>query len=166
MTLHPFDDGNGRIARAIADLALARAESGSQRFYSMSSQIRTERNDYYQILEHTQKGNLDVTPWLGWFLDCLDRAITSSETALGDVLRRSHFWQQHGLKDINSRQKAVLSRLLDGFIGHLTSSKYATLAKCSQDTAARDLNQLVALGVVTKSLARGRSTAYELVLFD
>jgi len=166
VTLHPFDDGNGRIARAIADMALARAESASQRFYSMSSQIRTERNDYYNILERTQKGNLDVTPWLCWFLDCLERAITSSETALGDVLRKSLFWKQHGLKDINSRHKAVLSRLLDGFIGHLTSSKYAKLAKCSQDTAARDLNQLVALGVMTKGSARGRSTAYELVLAD
>ena len=163
VTLHPFDDGNGRIARAIADMALARAESDSQRFYSMSSQIRTERNEYYNILERTQKGNLDITQWLSWFLDCLDRAITSSETALGDVLRKSLFWKQHGLKDINSRQKAVLSRLLDGFTGHLTSSKYAKLAKCSQDTAARDLNQLVALGVMTKGSARGRSTAYELV---
>jgi Fic family protein len=160
VTIHPFDDGNGRIARAIADLALARSEQSSQRFYSMSAQIRQERVKYYEILEQTQKGTLDVTLWMDWFLGCLGRAIEGAQTTLGAVLAKSRFWQR--LRDItlNERQRHVLNRVLDGFEGKLTTSKWAKLAKCSQDTALRDILPLVRAGILVRNPEGGRSTSY------
>lgn len=163
VTIHPFDDGNGRIARAIADLALARSERSAQRFYSMSGQIRTERNAYYDLLEATQKGDLDITRWLTWFLDCLDRAIDGAETILASVLQKARFWEIHADAQLNDRQREMLNRLLNGFVGKLTSSKWAKISKCSQDTALRDIEGLVKLGVLTKDDAGGRSTSYSLV---
>ncbi|HWZ39804.1 MAG TPA: Fic family protein [Bradyrhizobium sp.] len=163
VTIHPFDDGNGRIARAIADMALARSEASSQRFYSMSAQIRQERNIYYDILEATQKGDLDITAWLGWFLDCLDRAFDRAQTILASVLRKAHFWKEHAGEAFNERQRAMIDRLFNGFEGKLTSSKWAQTAKCSQDTALRDIDDLVAKGVLAKDPAGGRSTSYSLV---
>lgn len=162
VTIHPFDDGNGRIARAIADWALARSEGSSQRFYSMSAQIRTERNAYYDILEKTQKDSLDITDWMEWFLDCLDRAITGTESTLAVVFRKAKFWENNAGKAINERQKLLLNRLLDGFVGKLTSSKWAQIAKCSQDTASRDIQALVELKLLVKDEAGGRSTSYSL----
>ena len=162
MTVHPFDDGNGRIARAIADLALARSEQSPKRFYSMSSQIRNERNDYYDILERTQKNILDVTPWMQWFLGCLDRAFDGAEATLASVLRKARFWEVHAGESFNDRQRKVVNRLLDGFEGKLTSSKWAKLAKCSQDTAHRDIVDLVKRGILAKDAAGGRSTSYSL----
>ena len=163
VTIHPFDDGNGRIARAIADLALARSESSAQRFYSMSGQIRTERNAYYDMLESTQKGDLDITRWLTWFVDCLDRAIDGAEAIFASVLRKARFWEAHAGAAINERQRAMLNRLLNGFEGKLTSSKWAKISKCSQDTALRDIEGLVKFGVLTKDEAGGRSTSYSLL---
>ena len=139
VTIHPFDDGNGRIARAIADWALARSEGSPQRFYSMSAQILLERNDYYAMLERTQKGALDVTPWMEWFLRCLGRAFDGTETTLAAVLRKARFWERHAQATINVRQRAILNRLLDGFTGTLTTTKWATLTKSSHDTALRDI---------------------------
>jgi Fic family protein len=162
VTIHPFDDGNGRIARAIADQALARSELSAQRFYSMSAQIRQERKDYYDILEATQKADLDITPWLAWFLGCLDRAFDGAETILGAVLKKARFWERYAGAGFNDRQRIVINRLLDGFEGKLTSSKWATLAKCSQDTALRDIDDLIRRGVLTKDAAGGRSTSYSL----
>ncbi len=162
VTIHPFDDGNGRIARAIADMALARSEGSPSRFYSMSAQIRAERNDYYATLERTQKGTLDVTGWIGWFLGCLDRAIDGAEATLGRVLRKARFWEEHASESLNDRQRKVLNRLLDGFEGKLTSSKWAALAKCSQDTAYRDILDLVGRRILTKDPFGGRSTSYSL----
>lgn len=162
VTIHPFDDGNGRIARAIADMALARSEQSPQRFYSMSSQIRLERKAYYDMLETTQKGSLDVTPWLEWFFACLDRAFDGAEITLEAVLKKARFWEAHGNDPLNDRQKAVLNRLLDGFEGKLTSSKWAALAKCSQDTALRDIDDLLKRGMLKKDPAGGRSTSYSL----
>jgi Fic family protein len=163
VTIHPFDDGNGRIARAIADMALARSESSSQRFYSMSAQIRQERNEYYDILERTQKGTLDVTPWMEWFLGCLGRAIEGAHTTLAAVVTKARFWESIGGVSVNDRQRLVLNRLLDGFEGKLTSSKYAKLTKCSQDTAARDIAALVERGALIRNPEGGRSTSYSLV---
>jgi Fic family protein len=163
VTIHPFDDGNGRIARAIADMALARSEASSQRFYSMSAQIRQERNVYYGILDATQKGDLDITAWLEWFLDCLDRAFDSAETILASVLEKARFWKKHAGESFNERQQAMIDRLFNGFEGKLTSSKWAQIAKCSQDTALRDIDDLVARGVLAKDAAGGRSTSYSLV---
>lgn len=162
VTIHPFDDGNGRIARAIADMALARAEHSAQRFYSMSAQIRQEREAYYDVLERTQKGDLDITEWLAWFLGCLDRAFDGAETILAGVLAKARFWQAHAGADFNARQRMVINRLLDGFEGKLTSSKWAKLAKCSQDTAGRDIGDLVKRGILLKDAAGGRSTSYSL----
>lgn len=162
VTIHPFDDGNGRIARAIADWVLARSENSSQRFYSMSAQICQERNSYYEILERTQKGSLDVTPWLEWFLGCLGRAFDGTETTLGAVLRKARFWEEHNGAAMNDRQRLVINRILDGFEGKLTTSKWAKLAKCSQDTALRDIQALIEHGVLTKDEAGGRSTSYSL----
>jgi len=162
VTIHPFDDGNGRIARAIADLALARSEQSPKRFYSTSAQIRLERNDYYEILEQTQKGTLDVTAWMQWFLGCLDRAFDGAEATLSVVLRKARFWESHSGESFNERQQKVVNRLLDGFEGKLTSSKWAKLAKCSQDTAHRDILDLVKRGVLEKDAAGGRSTSYSL----
>jgi len=163
VTIHPFDDGNGRIARAIADLALARSERSAQRFYSMSGQIRTERNAYYDLLEATQKGDLDVTRWLTWFLDCLDRAIDGAETILATVLHKARFWEIHADAQLNDRQREMLNRLLNGFVGKLTSSKWAKISKCSQDTALRDIEGLIRLGVLVKDEGGGRSTSYSIV---
>jgi Fic family protein len=163
VTIHPFDDGNGRIARAIADMALARSEHSAQRFYSMSAQIRTERKAYYQILEATQKGDLDVTPWLEWFLACLDRAFDAAESTLASVMTKARFWEQHGSLTFNERQRAIINRLLNGFEGKLTTSKWAVLGKCSQDTALRDIDDLIKRGVLAKDAGGGRSTSYSLV---
>ena len=163
VTIHPFDDGNGRIARTIADMALARSEASPKRFYSMSAQIRLERNEYYQILERTQKGAMDVTPWMHWFLECLDRAFDGAETTLATVLRKACFWESHTEEPFNDRQRKIVNRLLDGFEGKLTSSKWAKLARCSQDTAGRDISDLVKRGILAKDTAGGRSTSYSLV---
>lgn len=163
VTIHPFDDGNGRIARAIADMALARSEQSPQRFYSMSAQIQAERADYYETLERTQKSSLDVTAWMDWFLDCLGRAIDGAGEALSAVLVKADFWKAHAQASLNERQVKVLNRLLDGFEGKLTSSKWAKLAKCSQDTAGRDIAALVERGILRRGEAGGRSTSYEVV---
>ena len=162
VTIHPFDDGNGRIARAIADMALARSERSPQRFYSMSAQIRQERNDYYDILERTQKGTMDITPWMDWFLGCLGRAIDGAQTTLGAILNKARFWERIKGVPLNDRQRLVLNRLLDGFEGKLTNSKYAKLAKCSHDTALRDILHLVERGVLVRNAEGGRSTSYSL----
>lgn len=164
VTIHPFEDGNGRIARAIADLALARSEGSQQRFYSMSAQIRTERNDYYDQLERTQKGGIDVTAWVLWFLDCLGRAIRGADSVLATVVAKAQFWERAGALALNERQVKVLNRLLDGFEGKMTSSKWAAIAKCSQDTANRDIAVLLELGLMRKGEGGGRSTHYEVVL--
>ena len=163
VTIHPFDDGNGRIARAIADMGLARSEGSPQRFYSMSAEIRQRRKGYYDILEKTQKGDLDVTDWLVWFLDCLDGAISRSENELQHVLAKARFWEEHRETPLNDRQRLMLNKLIDGFEGKLTSSKWAIIAKCSQDTALRDIEALIAAGILEKESAGGRSTGYALV---
>jgi Fic family protein len=162
VTLHPFDDGNGRIARAIGDLLLARADGSPQRFYSLSAQIQRERKAYYDILERTQKGTLEVTEWLAWFLDALHSAVDQAQHTLDAVLVKARFWQSVAGTPMNERQVKLLNRLLDGFEGKLTSSKWAAIAKCSSDTALRDINDLLARGVLQKSDAGGRSTSYEL----
>lgn len=164
VTIHPFEDGNGRIARAIADMALARSEHSPQRFYSMSSQIRAERNDYYTMLERTQRGELNVTAWLEWFLGCLERAIDGAQDILQIVMAKAQFWEKHRTTNLNERQRMMLNRLLDGFTGHLTSGKWAKIAKCSQDTAHRDIKELVGLDILKQGESGGRSTHY--VLFD
>ena len=163
VTIHPFDDGNGRIARAIADMALARSEESSQRFYSMSAQIRLERKAYYDTLEATQKDDLDVTDWLEWFLACLDRAFDRANGILANVLAKSRFWQAHAATAFNARQRDMINRLLEGFEGKLTNAKWAKIEKCSSDTALRDIDDLVKRGVLVKDAAGGRSTSYSLV---
>jgi Fic family protein len=162
VTLHPFDDGNGRIARAVGDLFLARADGSGQRFYSLSSQIQRERKDYYDVLEATQKGSLDVTEWLRWFLGVLGRALRSSEETVNAVMAKARFWHHWAQLPMNERQVKLLNRLLDGFEGKLTSSKWAQIAKCSPDTALRDITELIAHGVLRRSESGGRSTSYEL----
>ena len=162
VTIHPFDDGNGRIARAIADMALARSEKSPQRFYSMSTQIRQEHNAYYDILEETQKGAMDITPWMEWFLGCLSRAIDGAQTILATVLSKARFRETLQGVTLNERQTLVLNRLLDGFEGKLTTSKYAKLAKCSQDSALRDILSLVERGILIRGPEGGRSTSYTL----
>ncbi len=162
VTIHPFDDGNGRVARAIADMALARSEKTPQRFYSMSAQIRQERAAYYDILEQTQKETMDITTWMEWFLGCLGRAIDGAQTTLSAVLAKARFWEAIAGVVINERQRLVLNRLLDGFEGNLTTSKYAKLAKCSQDTALRDILYLVEHGTLVRNPEGGRSTSYTL----
>jgi Fic family protein len=164
VTIHPFEDGNGRIARAIADLALARSEGSSQRFYSMSAQIRAERNAYYDQLERTQKGGTDVTTWILWLLDCLARAIHGADRVLAAVVAKGQFWERAAALALNERQIKVLNRLLDGFESKMTSSKWAVIAKCSQDTANRDIAALLELGLLRKGEGGGRSTHYALVL--
>ena len=166
VTIHPFDDGNGRIARAIADMAFAKSEESSQRFYSMSSQISRERSEYYRALESAQRGTTDVTDWLLWFLGCLGRAIEGAETNLARTLARARFWDGLAGSSINERQRMMLNRLLGDFRGKLTTTKWAQIAKCSQDTALRDINELVSLGALKRSAAGGRSTSYELVVED
>lgn len=162
VTVHPFEDGNGRIARALADMALARSESSPQRFYSMSAEIRRQRDVYYEILERTQKGTLDVTEWMEWFLACLGRAIGDAQSMLAGVLDKARFWEGLAGASLNERQTLVLNLLLDGMQGKLTTSKYATLAKCSQDTALRDIAQLVERGLLVRGPEGGRSTGYSL----
>ncbi len=162
VTLHPFDDGNGRIARAIGDLLLARADGSPQRFYSLSAQIQRERKAYYDILERTQKQTMDVTEWLAWFLDALHRAVDQAQLTLDSVLAKVRFWQRCATMPLNERQVKLLNKLLDGFEGKLTSSKWAAIAKCSPDTALRDINDLLTRGVLRKTDAGGRSTSYEL----
>jgi len=164
VTIHPFDDGNGRIARAITDLALSRSEHSSQRFYSMSSKIRSDRKQYYEVLERTQKGGLDITKWLQWFLGCLNGAFDQAESTLSTVLSKAEFWNIHRDTELNKRQKMMINRLLDGFFGKLNSSKWAKLTKTSQDTASRDIDDLVQKGILMRGSAGGRSTSYELVL--
>ena len=164
VTIHPFDDGNGRIARAITDMALARAEGSPQRFYSVSSQIRRQRDDYYAILETTQKSGPDITGWQEWFLRCLHSAIEGAEGIVGQVLAKSRFWQRFAAESLSQRQIKVLNRLLDGFEGKLTSSKWAKLAGCSQDTAHRDITDLIGRGALKKEPGGGRSTSYSLVV--
>ncbi len=163
VTIHPFDDGNGRIARAIADMALARSEKTRQRFYSMSSQIRVERKDYYRVLEWTQKGNMDVTRWQEWFLGCLHRTIEGSAKTLDAVMFKAWFWNRFAKEPFNQRQIKVMNKLLDGFEGKLTSSKWAKIAKCSQDTASRDIKDLIECGALKKDPGGGRSTSYSLI---
>ena len=162
VTIHPFDDGNGRIARAITDMALARSEKSVQRFYSMSAQIRQERAAYYDVLETTQKGTMDITPWMEWFLGCLRRAIESAQATLATVLSKARFWETFADFSINDRQRLVLNRLLNGFEGKLTTSKWAKLAKCSHDTALRDILDLVERGILVRNPEGGRSTSYDL----
>jgi Fic family protein len=163
VTIHPFDDGNGRVARAIADLALARSEGTTQRFYSMSAQIRVERKAYYDLLETTQKADLDITPWLDWFLDCLDRAFAGAEQTLAAVLAKARFWDRHHDTPINDRQRVMINRLLNDFEGKLNTSKWAKLAKTSNDTALRDIQDLVEKGILVRDEGGGRSTSYSLV---
>ena len=164
VTNHPFDDGNGRIARAIADLALARAEGTAQRFYSMSAQIRAERKAYYEMLEATQKGDLNITAWLLWFIACLDRAFDGAETILASVMRKARFWEALADQPMNERQKKVLNRLLDGFEGKLTNAKWSALTKTSSDTALRDISDLVQRGILKRDAGGGRSTSYSIVV--
>jgi len=162
VTIHPFEDGNGRIARAVGDMALARAERSVQRYYSLSAQIQHERKDYYDRLESTQKGSMDVTDWLGWFLACLLRAVQGADETLSSVLKKAKFWRQWSGTPMNDRQIRLLNILLDGFEGKLTSSKWAAITKCSQDTALRDITDLVERNILMRSQASGRSTSYEL----
>jgi Fic family protein len=166
VTIHPFDDGNGRIARAIADMALARSEGSQQRFYSMSAQIRLQRKDYYAILEGTQKSDLDITRWLQWFLTCLDRAFEGAEHILANVLHKARFCEMIAGKTVSERQRKVINRLLEGFDGKLTSSKWAVLTKTSPDTALRDINDLVARGILVRDEGGGRSSSYSLAEAD
>ncbi len=162
VTIHPFDDGNGRIARAIADLTLARAEQTGQRFYSMSARLRVERSAYYETLEATQKGDLDITVRLLWFISVVDQALAEAEAGVAITIRKSRFWDNMKDRPINARQRLMLNRLLDGFVGKLTTSKWAQITKCSQDTALRDIDALLRLGVLMKERSGGRSTSYML----
>lgn len=162
VTIHPFEDGNGRIARALADMMLARSDASPQRFYSMSAQIQARRREYYDILEATQRGDLDITGWLIWFLACLDGALDGAEGMLASILAKDGFWQRHGADTFNARQRQMLNRLLDGFEGKLTSSKWASIAKTSQDTALRDIDDLVRRGILIRDPKGGRSSSYSL----
>jgi len=162
VTIHPFDDGNGRIARAIADMSLARSEGSSQRFYSMSAQIREERGEYYRILEQTQRATMDVTAWMDWFLGCLTRAIEVSQAALSGVIAKARYWEKLRDVPLNHRQRLVINKLLEGFEGKLTTSKWAVMTKSSSDTALRDIQQLVEHGVLARGTRGGRSTSYTL----
>jgi Fic family protein len=163
VTIPAFEDGSGRIARAIADMSLARSEESTQRFYSMSAQIRLERNAYYDMLESMQKGDLDITPWMEWFLGCLDRAFDGAEKTLAVVFKKADFWKKNSAAPFNDRQRDIVNRLLNGFEGKLTSSRWATIEKCSPDTALRDIADLVERGILTKDAGGGRSTSYSLV---
>lgn len=161
VTIHPFEDGNGRLARALADLFLARADGCPERFYSMSTRIEAERKDYYRVLERTQRGGLDITPWMTWFVGCLDRAIDQADSLTSGVLRKAAVWRRvHDGLPVNERQRRVVNKLLDGFEGFLTTSKYARIARCSADTALRDIGDLVERGVLVRNAAGGRSTSY------
>lgn len=160
VTIHPFDDGNGRIGRAIADMQLARSDGSAQRFYSMSTEIRKQRNGYYDILEETQKGSLDITKWLLWFLLCLDETIRNSDKILETVLAKANFWKNYAGIAMNERQKLMLNKLLDGFDGKLNTSKWAKIATCSHDTALRDINDLIQKGVMLKEHGGSKNTSY------
>lgn len=162
VTIHPFDDGNGRIARAIADMSLARSEESSQRFYSMSAQIRQQRGEYYRVLEQTQQGTMDVTAWMEWFLGCLTRAIETSQATLSGVIEKARYWEKLRDVPLNERQRLVINRMLEGLQGKLTTSKWAALTKSSNDTALRDIQQLVERGVLVRNPQGGRSTSYSL----
>ena len=164
VTIHPFEDGNGRVARAIADQALAQSENLGQRFYSMSRQIRKERSAYYDALESAQQGTLDVTDWLVWFLDCLSRAIDDAESVCADVMRKANFWQRYAREPFTKRQTVVLNRFLDGFEGKLTARKWAAIGKCSIPTAQRDINDLLERGVLRRNPGGSKNTSYRLVL--
>ncbi len=166
VTIHPFDDGNGRITRAITDMTLARSDKSVRRFYSMSAQIRLERKQYYQKLEKAQKGDSDITDWILWFLKCLTNAIESSEKTLSKILYKAEFWKLHSTTILNKRQLKIINRLLDGFDGKLTSSKWAKINKCSQDTALRDIQDLIGKGILQKDASGGRSTNYLLIKLD
>ncbi|MDP3394610.1 Fic family protein [Sediminibacterium sp.] len=163
ITIHPFDDGNGRIARAIADMLLSRADESAQRFYSMSAQIRKERKHYYEILESAQKGSMDITEWLTWFLHCLDHALEANTETLSGVLKKARFWEKHGTTILNIRQQNMLNMLLDGFEGKLNSSKWAKITKTSSDTALRDIQDLMNKNILMKEVDGGRSTSYVLI---
>ena len=162
VTLHPFEDGNGRITRAITDMLLARSDGLPRRFYSMSSQIQKQRKSYYEILERTQKGKLDITEWINWFLNTLRKAIMNSEDTLSLITRKHRFWNTYGTRIKNERQKRLLNKLLEGFTGNLTTSRWAKIAKCSQDTALRDIQDLIDKGILVQSSSGGRSTKYKL----
>ncbi len=166
VTIHPFDDGNGRIARTITDVQLSRADNTSQRFYSMSAQIRKERKEYYDILEKTQKGDLDITDWIIWFLNCMNRSLDASDETLGATLRKATFWEQHANTILNERQKLMLNKMLDGFDGKLNSSKWSKITKTSQDSALRDIQDLVNKKILQKETAGGRSTSYILLITE
>lgn len=163
ITIHPFEDGNGRMARALTDMLLARSDGSSQRFYSMSARMQLDRKEYYQILEKSQSGSLDITLWLQWFLDCMMHAINATHLILAMVLDKHYFWSRHATTMINVRQKRLVNKLLDGFLGKLTSSKWAKIAKCSPDTALRDINDLIEKQILVKAHGGGRSTSYDLV---
>jgi Fic family protein len=160
VTIHPFDDGNGRIARAIADMLLARSDGSKQRFYSMSARIELDKKNYYDMLERTQKGSLDISAWIEWFLNCLDEALISAETTLASILKRASFWDRIAGIALNERQHFMINKLTDDFFGNLTSSKWAKMMKCSQDTALRDIQDLVQKEVMIKEESGGRSTCY------
>lgn len=162
VTIHPFEDGNGRIGRALTDMMLSKSERYNQRFYSMSSQIRIERKDYYKILENTQKGVLEITNWMNWFLNCLLKAIHSSDLVLNKVMFKHNFWKENSSKNLNLRQTKMMNALLDNFKGKLTTSKWAKINKCSQDSALRDIQDLIAKEILIKEASGGRSTNYEL----
>ena len=162
VTIHPFDDGNGRITRAITDMQLARADQSKQRFYSMSAQIQAERDTYYAILESTQKGDLDITDWLEWFLDCLLRSMAQTDETIAAILKRAQFWETHRTTNFNSRQQKILQLLLDDFFGKLTVSKYAKITKVSTDTSLRDIQDLMGKGIIEQE-GSGRSTSYKLI---
>ena len=162
VTIHPFQDGNGRITRALTDMLLAQSDKSTQRFYSMSAQIRIERREYYEILEKTQKGDLEISEWIKWFLNCLINALKSTDNILARVLLKADFWNRNSKTIINERQKKVLNKLIDGFEGNLTSRKWAKITKCSKDTAIRDINDLINKDILQKELAGGRSTKYVL----
>jgi Fic family protein len=166
VTIHPFEDGNGRMARAVADMALSHADSSKDHFYSMSSGIEAQRKAYYLQLESAQRGSLDITVWLAWFLACLDRAIEDADRTLACVLRKAKLWQRINVDPVNQRQRKVINRMLEDFKGYLTTSKYAGIAKCSSDTVLRDIRELFERGIVVKNPDGGRSTNYRLADAD
>ena len=165
LTIHPFEDGNGRIARALTDLILARSDESPMRFYSMSAQIQSEREKYYQMLEKTQKGTLDITEWLKWFLKSLEQAILSTEDMLKNIFKKADFWKRHESIQLNERQRFMINKLTEDFEGKLKTSKWAKMTKCSQDTALRDIADLMEKGILKKEKEGGRSTNYELADF-
>ncbi|MEJ6067368.1 Fic family protein [Psychrobacter sp. 16-Bac2893] len=164
VTIHPFDDGNGRLTCAITERVLAQSEDSAQRFYSMSAQILKQRNDYYKILERTQKGDTDITDWLCWFLQTLDQALIAAQMTTDKIIDKASFWQNHRQHALNTRQVTMLNNLLTDFYGNLTTKKWSVMTKCSVDIALRDINDLIERGMLKKSEASGRSTSYEVAL--